>query len=318
MHGNFTKPTEAREGRAAGALRITNVVAPVKEHEVIENVASKENARPVFPFIAIVGQEEMKMCLILNVIDPKIGGVMIMGDRGTGKSTTVRALVDLLPEIEVVAGNPFNSSPNDPELMSEEVRKRVQAKEQLSVVTSRINMVGLPLGATEDRVCGTIDIEKVSEPRLLAKVNHGILYVDEVGTVKDAALRVKIVEERGMFDANPKAFRVNYDVTQKELRDQIDNARAILPNVKVPHDLRVKISQVCSELDVDGLRGDIVSNRAAKALAAFRGRAEVTPEDVGTVMPNCLRHRLRKDPLESIDSGTLVIDKFNEIFGYSS
>jgi magnesium chelatase subunit I len=136
--------------------------------------------------------------------------------------------------------------------------------------------------------------------------------------VKDAELRVKIVEERGMFDANPKAFRVNYDVTQKELRDQIDNARAILPNVKVPHDLRVKISQVCSELDVDGLRGDIVSNRAAKALVAFRGRAEVTPEDVGTVMPNCLRHRLRKDPLESIDSGTLVIDKFNEIFGYSS
>ena len=136
--------------------------------------------------------------------------------------------------------------------------------------------------------------------------------------MKDPELRVKIVEERGMFDANPKAFRVNYDVSQMKLRDQIDNARSLLANVKVPHDLRVKISQVCAELDVDGLRGDIVSNRAAKAFAAFQGRTEVTPEDIVTVMPNCLRHRLRKDPLESIDSGTLVIDKFNEVFGFSS
>jgi hypothetical protein len=133
---------------------------------------------------------------------------------------------------------------------------------------------------------------------------------DTSETVKDAELWVKIVEERGMFDANPKAFRVNYDVTQKELRDQIDNAQAILPNVKVPHDLRVKISQVCSELDVDGLRGDVVSNRAAKALVAFRGRAEVTPEDDGTVMPNFLRYQLRKDPLESIHSMNLILEEF--------
>ena len=88
----------------------------------------EEQTRPVFPFTAIVGQEEMKLALILNVIDPKIGGVMIMGDRGTGKSTTVRALVDLLPEILVVANDPFNSDPKDPELMSQEVRERVQAQ----------------------------------------------------------------------------------------------------------------------------------------------------------------------------------------------
>lgn len=139
----------------------------------------------------------------------------------------------------------------------------------------------------------------------------------QVGTVKDAELRVKIVEERGMFDQDPKSFRTNYETPQVELRTQIDQARALLSSVKVPKDLRIKISQVCSELDVDGLRGDIVSNRAAKALAALRGRQEVTPEDIRTVIPNCLRHRLRKDPLESIDSGTLVVDKFNEIFGYS-
>lgn len=81
-------------------------------------------ARPIFPFTAIVGQEEMKLALILNVIDPKIGGVMIMGDRGTGKSTTIRALADLLPEMRVVANDPFNSDPEDPEFMSEEVRQQ--------------------------------------------------------------------------------------------------------------------------------------------------------------------------------------------------
>src|SRR6056300_482828 len=129
----------------------------------------KKFSSPVFPFTAIVGQEEMKLALILNVIDPKIGGVMIMGDRGTGKSTTVRALVDLLPEIEVIANDPFNSDPNDgPSAGSE-------------TTTIKIPMVDLPLGATEDRVCGTIDIEKALtegvkafEPGLLAKANRGL------------------------------------------------------------------------------------------------------------------------------------------------
>ena len=116
--------------------------------------------RLVFPFTAIVGQDEMKLALLLNVIDPKIGGVMIMGDRGTGKSTTIRALADLLPEIEVVENDPFNSSPHDPEMMSEEVRLRVDNEEPLSIVNKKVEMVDLPLGATEDRVCGTIDIEK--------------------------------------------------------------------------------------------------------------------------------------------------------------
>jgi magnesium chelatase subunit I len=139
----------------------------------------------------------------------------------------------------------------------------------------------------------------------------------QVGTVKEAELRVKIVEERGMFDQDPKSFRNRYSTPQEELRTQILDARSCLSKVKIPQDLRVKISQVCSELDVDGLRGDIVSNRAAKALAAFKGRDEVTPQDILTVIPNCLRHRLRKDPLESMDSGTMVVDKFSEVFGFS-
>ena len=342
-----------------------------------------QEARPVFPFTAIVGQEEMKLALILNVIDPKIGGVMIMGDRGTGKSTTVRALVDLLPEIEIVADDPFNSDPNDPELMSQEVRTRISNNEQVPTATKKITMVDLPLGATEDRVCGTIDIEKALtegikafEPGLLAKANRGILYVDEVNllddhlvdilldsaasgwntveregisirhparfvlvgsgnpeegelrpqlldrfgmhaeirTVKDPMLRVKVVEERTSFDQTPNVWIENYESQQQELRDKIVAAQELLPKVELDYDLRVKISEVCSQLDVDGLRGDIVTNRAAKAYAAYNQRDKVTVDDIATIITLCLRHRLRKDPLEAIDSGDKVSKVFNEIF----
>ena len=151
-----------------------------------------DTERPVFPFTAIIGQEEMKLALILNVIDPRIGGVMIMGDRGTGKSTTIRAVADLLPAIQVVVDDSFNSSTTDFELMSESVKNAVEKNEELPVGYKKVPMVDLPLGATEDRVCGTIDIEKALtegvkafEPGLLAKANRGILYVDEVNLLDD-------------------------------------------------------------------------------------------------------------------------------------
>ena len=127
---------------------VTNVATEVNSVEQAQK-RSKESQRPVYPFTAIVGQEEMKLCLLLNVIDPKIGGVMIMGDRGTGKSTTVRSLVDLLPVIKVVVGDPYNSDPEDPEAMGIEVRESVVKGEELSITFSKINMVDLPLGATE-------------------------------------------------------------------------------------------------------------------------------------------------------------------------
>ena len=120
----------------------------------------KTPQRAVYPFTAIVGQEEMKLALILNVIDPRIGGVMIMGDRGTGKSTTIRALADLLPDIEVVENDPFSSHPSDPEMMSDEVKALIAEGKTPVLVAKKVPMVDLPLGATEDRVCGTIDIEK--------------------------------------------------------------------------------------------------------------------------------------------------------------
>jgi magnesium chelatase subunit I len=346
--------------------------------------APRKTRRLVFPFTAIVGQEEMKLALILNIIDPKIGGVMIMGDRGTGKSTTIRALADLLPEIEVVANDPFNSDPQDPDLMGDSVRQQVESGTNLEIIKKKVLMVDLPLGATEDRVCGTIDIEKALsegvkafEPGLLAKANRGILYVDEVNllddhlvdvlldsaasgwntveregisirhparfvlvgsgnpeegelrpqlldrfgmhaeihTVKEPALRVQIVEQRAEFDRNPVEFCDKYATEQNALQETIVQAQNLLPSVNLDYDLRVKISEVCSELDVDGLRGDIVTNRAAKAIAALERRTEVTVDDVKRVITLCLRHRLRKDPLESIDSGYKVEKAFGRIFG---
>ena len=106
----------------------------------------------------------------------------------------------------------------------------------------------------------------------------------------------------------------NYESQQQALRDKIVEAQKLLPTVEIDYDLRVKISEVCSRLDVDGLRGDIVTNRAAKAHAAYNGRTKVTVEDISKIITLCLRHRLRKDPLESIDSGDKVSKVFKEVF----
>lgn len=332
----------------------------------------KNEERVVFPFTSIIGQEEMKLSLILNVIDPKIGGVMIMGDRGTGKSTIVRALVDLLPPINVVENDPYNSDPFDPELMSDEVLERLKKNEKLSIIQIKTPMIDLPLGATEDRVCGTIDIEKAIsegkkafEPGLLAQANRGILYVDEVNllddhlvdvlldsaasgwntveregisichparfilvgsgnpeegelrpqlldrfgmhaqikTLKEPKLRVKIVQQRELFEKNPKEFKSKYQEEQNKLIEKIAAARKNIRGVNVKYEILEKISQICSELNVDGLRGDMVTSRAAKALAAFENQEEVSPKHVFTIITLCLRHRLRKDPLQTIDSG---------------
>jgi magnesium chelatase subunit I len=344
---------------------------------------NKKTELPIFPFSAIIGQEEMKLALQLNVIDPKIGGVMIMGDRGTGKSTTIRAIADLLPEIDIVKDDPFNSHPNDLELMSAEVLNRYRNDEELETEGIKIPMIDLPLGATEDRVCGTIDIEKALtegvkafEPGLLAKANRGILYVDEVNllddhlvdilldsaasgwntveregisirhparfvlvgsgnpeegelrpqlldrfgmhaeirTVKDPVLRVQIVEERTSFDQNPETWLTKYKDDQDKITKRIIDAQNLLPKIEIDYEFRVKISEICSILDVDGLRGDIVTNRAAKAYAAYNGRDKVELDDIKNIITLCLRHRLRKDPLETIDSGDKVQQVFNEVF----
>ena len=331
----------------------------------------------------MIGQEEMKLALLLNVIDPRIGGVMIMGDRGTGKSTTIRALADLLPDIDVVAGDPYNSSATDPDLQSSEVRERLTRNESVATEPRQVPMVDLPLGATEDRLCGTIDIEKALsegvrafEPGLLAKANRGLLYVDEVNllddhlvdvlldsaasgwntveregisvrhparfvligsgnpeegelrpqlldrfgmsvevrTVRNPELRVQVVDQRTAFDSDPDSLSTAVEANQDALQQRVVDAQQRLEQVSIDDDLRLRISAVCGELDVDGLRGDIVTNRAARALAAFEGRTEVSEEDVARVASCCLRHRLRKDPLEQVDSGDRVVKVFCKVF----
>ncbi|CAA2957401.1 magnesium-chelatase subunit, chloroplastic [Olea europaea subsp. europaea] len=249
----------------------------------------------------------MKLCLLLNVIDPKIGGVMIMGDRGIGKSTTVRLLVDLLPEIEVVAGDAFNSDPDDLEVQGMEVREKLMSGEELPVISININMVDLPLGATEDRVCGTIDIEKALtegvkafELGLLAKANRGILYIDEVNLLDSAASGWNTVERERISISHPARFILigSGNPEEGELRPQFLDCFGMHAQVgtvigyklSIDHELRVKISKVRAELNVEGLRGDIVTNRAAKALASLKGKDKVTAEDIATVIPNCLRH----------------------------
>ena len=136
----------------------------------------------------------------------------------------------------------------------------------------------------------------------------------EIRTVKDPVLRVKVVEERTSFDQTPSLWIKNYEPQQQELRDKIVAAQKSLDSVKLDYNLRIKISEVCSRLNVDGLRGDIVTNRAAKAYTAYNGRDQVTIEDISKVITLCLRHRLRKDPLESIDSGDKVTKVFKEVF----
>ncbi|KAK9827237.1 hypothetical protein WJX81_000949 [Elliptochloris bilobata] len=325
----------------------------------------------------------MKLALMLNVVDPTVGGVLIMGDRGTGKSVAVRAMVDLLPEIEVAAGDPFNSHPTDPKLMGPDALQRFRAGEQLPVERVPTPLVELPLGATEDRICGTIDIEKALqegvkayEPGLLAKANRGILYVDEVNLLDDGlvdvvldsaasgvntveregvsiahparfimigsgnpqegelrpqlldrfgmsvnvttmpsiASRTRMVMDRLAFEKDPDAFCAAAEEEQVQLRARLTAATERLEQVRMADGLRLQISEVCSLLDVDGIRGDMTVNKAATALAALEARDEVTPADVQRVIALCLNHRMRKDPLDPIDSGTKVALGVQRIF----
>ena len=136
----------------------------------------------------------------------------------------------------------------------------------------------------------------------------------EIRTVRDPETRVRVVEERSNFDQNPdECLQANAEQLE-ELKKKISAAQEILPDVVLDYEYRVKISQVCGSLDVDGLRGDIVTNRAAKAYAAYNGRTKVELDDIEKVIVLCLRHRLRKDPLETIDSGDKVSTTFEEVF----
>jgi magnesium chelatase subunit D len=337
-----------------------NLSKPGKVHH------SKRSAPPPYPFSAIVGQEEMKLALILNAVDPSIGGVLIMGHRGTGKSTAVRGLAQLLPEIKVVAGCAYRCDPSGSNLC-DECQKKSDSGEPLERKLVAVAVVDLPLGATEDRVCGTIDIEralqqgtKTFEPGLLARANRGLLYIDEVNLLDDHLVdvlldvavtgvnkveregisiehparfvligsgnpeegelrpqlldrfglhvevttdhdldrRVDIVERRNAFELDPEKYCARQARDHELLRNKITRAQKNTISVIVERPLLRQIAQLCTELKIDGHRGELTITRAGRALAAFEGRKKVTADDVRRVTSMALRHRLRRDPLE--------------------
>lgn len=321
----------------------------------------------------------MKLALMLNVVDPLIGGVLIMGHRGTGKSTAVRALADLLPQIVVVEGCPYNCDPSDKDDLCDQCRKGAG----LTSKQSAVPVVELPLGATEDRVCGTIDIEraltagrKAFDPGLLARANRGFLYIDEVNLLEDHLVdllldvavtginkveregvsvehpagfvligsgnpeegelrpqlldrfglhaevktenylknRMDIVERRDRYDRDREAFWESFAGEQEQLRRRITRARAALTKIVVPRPVLEKIAQLCADLQVDGHRAELTIMRAARALAAFEGRREVTNEHVKRVSAMSLRHRLRRDALDETATSEQIEQAVEAVF----
>jgi len=332
-----------------------------------------------YPFTALVGQEEMKLALLLNAIDPAIGGVMVMGHRGTGKSTAVRGLAELLPPIWRVKGCAYGCDPDGAELCAEcSVREG-----RLPRARAAVPVVDLPLGATEDRVCGTLDIERALgagvkrfEPGLLARAHRGFLYIDEVNlledhlvdllldvaasgrnvveregvsaahparfvlvgsgnpeegelrpqlldrfglhaeivTITDLGQRVEIVRRRESFERDAAAFRRRWGPEQMRLRQRLGRARRLLARVSLDDALLGAVAELCCRLQIDGHRGELTIARAARALAALEGRSAATEAGVRRVAVMALRHRLRKDPLESTDSGLRVTQALDQIF----
>lgn len=228
-------------------------------------------AHPAYPFSAVVGQEEMKLALILNAIDPSVGGVLIMGHRGTGKSTVVRALADLLPQMSVVSGCSYRCDPvNEPNLCSDCIEASRSAT-KLARHKCAVPVVELPLGATEDRVCGTIDIAqalgsglKRFEPGLLARANRGFLYIDEVNLLEDhlvdllldvATTGVNKVERESISVEHPAQFVLigSGNPEEGELRPQLLDRFGLYVEVKTEDELerRVEIVERCDAFERD-------------------------------------------------------------------
>jgi magnesium chelatase subunit D len=328
---------------------------------------------PGFPFSAVVGAESMQLALVLNAVSPAIGGVLVRGEKGTAKSTAVRGLAALLPEVSVVTGCRFGCDPAAVELGCPD------GPHTNPVASSHpARLVELPVGASEDRVVGSLDLERALsegvrafEPGLLAGAHRGILYVDEVNLLadhlvdvlldasamgrnhverdsvsvshparfvligsmnpeegelrpqlldrfgltvdvsasRDPQTRVEVVRRRLAADADPTQFALNWAAAEQSLSAQIVTARALLPHVRIPDSALRQIAEVCAAFDVDGMRADIVTARAAAAHAAWLGRTTVTAEDVRAAALLALPHRKRRNPFDEPSLDTEALDE---------
>jgi magnesium chelatase subunit I len=231
--------------------------------------------RAVFPFTAIVGQEKMKRALILNAVSPRIGGVLIRGERGTAKSTAARALAALLPDIQVLAGSRYNCDPERPDEWADDSRERY-SNGNLRTETRQTPFIDLPVSATEDRVVGTLDIEKAIksgekhfEPGILASANRGVLYVDEVNLLDDhvvdllldaAAMGTNIVEREGISFSHPSKFVLVGTMNPEEgdLRPQLLDRFAFSVQIEGLTDPEQRVAiierRVAFEVDPEGFR----------------------------------------------------------------
>src|ERR1700716_1942704 len=249
--------------------------------------------RYTFPFSAIVGQERMKVALCLNAVHPGVGGVLIRGERGTGKSTAVRALVRLLPEQSVVIGCHFGCDPDEPEHLCVDCRERLDAGEDpLPPTTRRMRVVELPINASEDRVVGTIDLEAALkegsrrfEPGVLAEANRNILYVDEVNLLDDhivdvlldaAAMGQNTVEREGVSVSHPSRFILVGTMNPEEgdLRPQLLDRFGLCVDVAGIRDVEQRVAIVERREEFEEDPEDFIAQYADSELAESEAIAE--------------------------------------------
>ena len=337
-----------------------------------------------YPFTAIVEQDEMKLSLQLASIDSSLGGVLIMGDRGTGKSTAVRALANILPPIKVAKGCFFNCETSKPTKICRVCNpENSKTNKKVLLHTKTVPVIDLPLGSTEDRIVGSLNMQKALtkglkelEPGLLANANRGFLYIDEVNLLEDHLVdllidvsasgvnliereglslshparfvligsgnpeegdlrpqlldrfgfsvdvstpndlnsRVEVIKRRQNYDLDPKAFLESWEKNENELAKKIMSAQRRLANIKTPDSILEKIAELCIFLKTDGLRGELTLSKASRALASLTRSRVVKIDHVRKVASMCLRHRLRRDPLDDTSSNFRVERALKEVF----
>jgi magnesium chelatase subunit D len=328
------------------------------------------------PFAAIVGQDDARLALLLGAVDPGVGGVLLTGEKGTAKTTLVRALTGILPGISVVAGCRFSCDPADLDPLCPDGPHPPGGRAAYRAA----RLVELPLGATDDRVTGSLDVPRVLAgaataeafaPGLLALAHRGVLYVDEinllpdhlvdvlldaaatgstnveregislqhassfllVGTMNpeegelrpqlldrfglcipvvasaDPARRAEVVRARLDHDRSPAASAQAHAAAERELTSRISAARAALPKVELPDSELLRITTACAKLGVDGMRGDLVTCRAALAHAAWQERDAISGEDVRVAARLALLHRQRRGPFDDPGADAAQLDE---------